>query len=190
MEFRYSHAVLLTGWLTVLAGCAAEIPVATIPPTPGPSFDPASVAVPDARPLAETTPFPETVPPPPAAGERNAFGGVTPAPLAAAWTAQQHNDVDSALSSLSEIHESNDPLTAWLASFVRVQVLLAAGRATEAEAALPEMSARELSWIGHDLNSQALRGEVLVWIGDFEAAQHVLSTVLYRTEAWRPAGSV
>ena len=52
------------------------------------------------------------------------------------------------------------------------------------------MSARELSWIGHDLNSQALRGEVLVWIGDFEAAQHVLSTVLYRTEAWRPAGSV
>ena len=185
MEFRYSLAVLLIVWLTVLGGCAAEIPVATIPPLPGPSFDPASITVPDARPLTETTPFPEIVSPPPAAGERNAFGGVTPAPLAAAWIAQQRNDVDSALSSLSEIYESDDPLTAWLASFVRVQVLLAAGRAAEAEAALPELSARELSWIGHDLNTQALRGEVLVWIGDFEAARHVLSTVLYRTEAWR-----
>ena len=40
------------------------------------------------------------------------------------------------------------------------------GRATEAEAALPELPARELSWIGHDLNSQTLRGEVLAWIGD------------------------
>jgi len=50
---------------------------------------------------------------------------------------------------------------------------------------LPELSAHELSWIGHDLNNQALRGEMLVWIGDFETARHVLSTELHRTEAWR-----
>ena len=185
MYYRHSPAVLLTIWLIVLGGCATEIPVVAIPPAPGSSFDPASITVPDARPLAEATVFPGTVPPPPSAGERNAFGGVTPAPLAAAWAAQQRNDTESALNVLAQIHESEDPLNAWLASFVRVQVLLTAGRAAEAEAALPELSERELSWIGHDLNSQALRGEVLVWIGDYEAARHVLSTVLYRTEAWR-----
>ncbi len=156
-----------------------------IPPALGPSFDPATISLPNSRSHAEWTPFPDVVPAAPREGERNAFGGLTPAALATAWDAQLRNDIDTGLQALAELDDSSDPLTAWLAGFIRVQMLLASGRAAEAKAELPQMATREIAWIGHDLNSEALRGEVLVWIGDFEAARFALASVLHRTAAWR-----
>ena len=59
------------------------------------------------------------------------------------------------------------------------------GRASEAEQLIPELRRREQTWIGHDLNSRALHGELMVWIGDFAHALEELSEVYRNTKDWR-----
>ncbi len=55
-------------------------------------------------------------------------------------------------------------------SYSRVRTLIAAGRAADAEALLPETERLELAYFGTNLGARSLRGEARFWLGDHEAA--------------------
>jgi hypothetical protein len=171
----------------LLTACAVEVPTPLIPEDYSAEESLEAVTPPPAVTMGDAVAFPSKLAALPASGDKNAFGGITSAPMAAALGGMFAGDIAAVESAVRLIDTAADstPLEKWWSLFVRVQALVAEGRAAEAEGLIPDLAARETAWIGNDLNSRALQGEVLVWIGDLVSARRVLEATYRRTSAWR-----
>lgn len=107
----------------------------------------------------------------PGEGEVNSFNfRVTPT-LARVNEAFLAGEYDAALVHLDTAAlEADDDLERWFVSYSRARTLLAAGRAADAEALLPETERLEMAYFGTNLGARALRGEARFWLGDYDAA--------------------
>lgn len=107
----------------------------------------------------------------PGEGEVNSFNfKVTPA-LARVNEAFIAGDYEAALNGLDDAAaEADDPLERWFVSYSLARTLIAAGRAADAEAMLPETEKLERAYFGTNIGARSLRGEARFWLGDYEAA--------------------
>lgn len=107
----------------------------------------------------------------PGDGDINSFNFQVSPTLAAVNEAFISGDYRVALEQLDRAAtEAGDPLEQWFVSYSRVRTLIAAGRAADAEALLPETERSELAYFGTNLGARSLRGEARFWLGDHEAA--------------------
>lgn len=142
---------------------------------------------PDATPLAKLQDFSKVKIRPIKKGKKHSFGERYSEEMAKAVQALYRSDLPGVRESLTLIDSNKDttPLESWWGLFTYAQTLLAVGRASEAEQLIPELREREQAWIGHDLNSRALHGELMVWIGDYVPALEELGAVYRSTKDWR-----
>ena len=142
-----------------------------------------------ARPLApgETSPLPTGPVEMPRAGVLNAYGIEVTPDLETAYDAYLGGDTNTALTALEGAEKAADgnAVLAWHLSALRVQVLIAAGRAADAERELARTAKRERAAFGRDVFTRSLEGETLVWIGDHDRAAAVLMPVAEELKYWR-----
>ncbi|MBO6784012.1 MAG: CHAT domain-containing protein [Alphaproteobacteria bacterium] len=140
-----------------------------------------------ARPLAagEASPLPVADVEMPRAGDENAYGIKVPQDLQTAYDAFLAGDTAAALAALERVGAGDDRRLAWHLSALRAQVLIAAGRAADAERELDRTELLEQAAFGNTVFARALRGEALVWIGDFDRAVDVLTPVVEELRDWR-----
>ncbi len=146
------------------------------------------------RPLepGESSPLPEAAVEMPRAGEENAFGIDVSKDLEQAYDAFLAGDTVAALAAIDRVSSNgsdDDARLAWHLSALRAQVLIAAGRAADAERELDRTETLEQAAFGRTVFARALRGEALVWIGDFDRAIDVLTPVAEELQDWRLATS-
>ena len=141
----------------------------------------------DATPLAKLQDFSKVKIRPIKKGKKHSFGERYSEGMAKAVQALYQSDLSGVRESLTLIDSDKDttPLESWWGLFTYAQTLLGVGRASEAEQLIPELREREQAWIGHDLNSRALHGELMVWIGDYVPALEELGAVYRSTKDWR-----
>lgn len=107
----------------------------------------------------------------PGEGEINSFNFKVSPALAAVNQAFLAGEYEAALNHLGQAaDEADTPLKRWFVSYSRVRILIAAGRAADAEAMLPETEKLELAYFGTNLGVRALRGEARFWLGDYDGA--------------------
>lgn len=142
---------------------------------------------PDATPLAKLQDFSKVKIRPIKKGKKHSFGERYSEGMANAVQALHRSDLPAARESLTLLDSDKETsiLESWWGLFTYAQTLLAVGRASEAEQLIPELREREQAWIGHDLNSRALHGELMVWIGDYGLALKELGAVYRSTQDWR-----
>jgi tetratricopeptide (TPR) repeat protein len=112
--------------------------------------------------------------------------GVSVTPdLKLAYETYLGGDVEAAFQALEQAESKpSDAGLSWQISFLKAQVLIMMGRAADAEAELETTSRREIAFIGHNWNSRALRGEVKLWLEDFENAKRDLYQVIKAAGNW------
>lgn len=145
------------------------------------------------RPLAEgeTAPLPAGKVTMPRAGTQNAYGISVSKDLEVAYDAYLAGDSAAALAAVAQAESDagGDDALAWHLSALRVQILIAAGRAADAETELKRTEILERQVFSRDIFARALRGEALVWNGDYERAVEVLAPVAGALKDWRlPTG--
>lgn len=141
-----------------------------------------------ARPLApgEKAELPKAAFALPKAGGNTAYGApVTPA-LQQAVAAYLDGDGRRALAELQRESEAGlSALSRWERSALKAQVLIMMGRAADAETAIDASAALERQVFNRDLFARALRGEALVWGGDYDRAVETLAPVAAALADWR-----
>ena len=122
----------------------------------------------------------------PRAGKKNSYNLVVSPELEVAYDTYLGGDGERALAALRQA-DAKDPsnLRAWHHSFLRAQVLIMMGRASDALDELAETAQREVAFTGSDLNSRALRGEAKLWLGDYRGAMTDFWRVAVALEDWR-----
>jgi tetratricopeptide (TPR) repeat protein len=125
---------------------------------------------------------PQLIPP---VGKNNVYGiSVTPE-LKLAYETYLGGNAEQAFKALEQAEsKSSDPGMLWQISFLKAQVLIMMGRAADAEVELETTSKREMTFIGHNWNSRALRGEVRLWLEDYENAKQDLFQVVKAAGDW------
>ncbi len=121
----------------------------------------------------------------PMAGEKNAYGIYVTPELELAYNTYLGGDGEKALGALiSAEKKGGDAGFLWQISFLKVQIMIMMGRAADAEEELVKTSEREIAFIGNNLNSRALSGEVNVWAGDYDKARSDFVAVLKALGSW------
>ncbi len=135
--------------------------------------------------VAENTPLPDSALPTLEAGDINTYGIKVTNGLEKAYRAFLAGDGEKALVYIdAEAKQAEDPGLKWQLSFLKVQILLMMGKGGDAEAELIETAQLETNFIGHDLNTTALRAEVKTWLGDYKGALHDLALVIHAIGNW------
>lgn len=193
MAYRPITIIFLAAF--AIAACSPkEVAVSVAQPVepagPAVSTDPEiTLAGLTARPLkdGEAAPLPASGVTMPRAGTQNAYGITVSKNLENAYDAYLSGDSSAALQAIkrAEAESAGAPLLAWHLSVLRVQVLIAAGRAADAEVELAKTEILERRVFSRDIFSRALRGEALVWTGDYERAIEVLTPVAQAVKDWR-----
>lgn len=94
-------------------------------------------------------------------------------------------DGDKALQAIENIFaSSHDDKMLWQASFLRVQVLIMQGLGSDALSEIDICTKYEKRSFNSNLNCTALRGELNVWLEDYEAAKKDASSVLLTIGDW------
>lgn len=181
----------LAGFL-LLAGCAPQ-PVA-LPDVGGDAFLAMSEAPGQddfrlAR-LAVPVPphFPDDLALAPDAGDEDAFGVEVSPDLAESYRAALALETDRALAALDRhlSRTAQNPVIAWHGAQMRAKLLIAGGRAAEAEELLVNRVAPlEREAFGHDLSATALLGEAALWLGDYTTAEIQYQAVLSAIGDWQ-----
>lgn len=121
----------------------------------------------------------------PRVGKSNMYGISVTADLKLAYETYLGGDPEQALKALQQAElKSADPGMLWQTSFLKAQVLIMMGRAADAEVELETTSKREVHFIGHNWNSRSLRGEVRLWLEDYENAKQDLFQVVKAAGNW------
>lgn len=185
------RAVLASLAVLFLSACASKVPVTIADSSAVAEAGNAEELLSRlaARPLApgKTGSMPKQPLAMPRAGSTNAFGmAVTPA-LEKAYDAHFAGDGAAALAALdSEPNVTALPVKdRWHRSSLRAQVLIMMGRSADAEAELDRSAALEKEAFGRDIFTRALRGEVMVWLGEYDRAVNVLAPVAADVADWR-----
>lgn len=118
-------------------------------------------------------------------GEQNLYDITVTKDLKAAYDGYLNGDGDSALKALKRISStSKDPKMLWQASFLKAQVLIMMGLGDDALEEIPTCSKYEKESFNSNLNCIALRGELNVWLEDYEGAKKDASSVLLTIGDW------
>ncbi|MBA4393703.1 MAG: hypothetical protein C0407_09145, partial [Desulfobacca sp.] len=121
----------------------------------------------------------------PAVGTQNIYGLTVTPELKLAYETYLGGDGEAALKALEQAEaKPNGAGMAWQNSFLKAQILIMMGRAADAEVELETTAKREVAFVGHNLNSRALRGEIKVWLEDYEAAKRDLFQVVQAVGNW------
>jgi CHAT domain-containing protein len=121
----------------------------------------------------------------PASGEKNSYGIKITPELELAYNTYLGGDGEKALLALKKAEQKGGSKGfLWQISFLKSQILIMMGRAADAEQELLTTSEREIAFIGNNLNSRALRGEIKVWIGDYKGAKSDFVQVLKALGNW------
>lgn len=195
LKMSFHPITILVVAAFIIAACTPkEVAISVAQPvdTPGPtaSIDPEkTLARLTTRPLkgGEAAPLPAGSVTMPRAGTQNAYGIPVTKNLENAYDAYLSGDSTTALQAIERAaaESAGSPLRTWHLSVLRVQVLIAAGRAADAEAELARTETFERQVFSRDIFTRALRGEALVWTGDYERAVEVLAPVAQAVKDWR-----
>jgi len=121
----------------------------------------------------------------PEIGKQNIYGITVTPELKLAYETYLGGDGEAALKALERAEaKANDPGMAWQISFLKSQVLIMMGRAADAEVELESTSKKEIAFIGHNWNSRALRGEIEIWLEDYDSAKRDLFQVVQAAGNW------
>ena len=184
--------IFLLSLVCFFSGCA-NVPLPPLKPLPDPDLATKKALLREleqGRPPAHhssvaPTPLParsQLIPP---VGKNNAYGiSVTPE-LKLAYETYLGGDAEQAFKALEQAEsKSSDPGLLWQISFLKAQVLIMLGRAADAEVELETTSQREMIFIGHNWNSRALRGEVRLWLEDYQSAKQDMFQVVKAAGDW------
>lgn len=118
-------------------------------------------------------------------GDTNLYGIKITKELKVAYDGYLNGDGDKALSALAQISKtSDDPKMLWQASFLKIQTLIMMGLSDDALEEVNICTKYEKQSFNSDLNCIALRGELNVWLEDYEAAKKDASSVLLTIGSW------
>ncbi|MBU3915329.1 CHAT domain-containing protein [bacterium] len=121
----------------------------------------------------------------PKAGDKSVFGFTITKELELAFSTYLGGDGEAALKALHHAETTSlNPGFLWQVSFLRAQVLVMMGQAANAEAELKKTSKLEAAFVGHNLNTMALRGEVKIWLEDYDGAFHDFAQVVKAIGTW------
>lgn len=121
----------------------------------------------------------------PVAGDTTPLGVRVDEKLEIAFKSYLGGDGRKALMGLDRLLiDSKDSAVLWQASFLKAQILLMMGLASDAEEELERTSQLEVTYFGSDLNALALKGEVKVWLEDYEGALKDFATVIKEVGTW------
>lgn len=134
----------------------------------------------------EPTPLPMKKGLIPPVGVKNAYGVEVTPELKLAYETYLGGDYEQAMKALDQAEQKGgDAGMLWQISFLRAQVLILMGRAADAEVELDKKTSQlEIKFIGSNWNSRALRGEVKLWLYDYEGAKHDLYQVVNAAGNW------
>lgn len=134
----------------------------------------------------EPTPLPMKKGLIPPEGVKNAYGVEVTPELKLAYETYLGGDYEQAMKALDQAErKGGDAGMLWQISFLRAQVLILMGRAADAEVELDQKTSQlEIKFIGSNWNSRALRGEVKLWLYDYEGAKHDLYQVVNAVGDW------
>jgi tetratricopeptide (TPR) repeat protein len=184
----FSRLLLGTAALSLLAGCATPVAVPAVGPLAEPPAGsaltvPAGTAAGIEVPAAPGDFAKAWAPLKP--GERLITGIVLTPLLADVLDLQGRGQLDEAVRRLATAPPPQDPLLRWYMAALRVHLLNLGGRASEAEAAVPEVARLEVALRGSDLVARALRGDARARLGDHAAAVGDYESVLAALGGWR-----
>lgn len=121
----------------------------------------------------------------PPVGKENVYGIPVTPELKLAFETYLGGDLEQALKALEQAEaKPNDAGMSWQISFLKAQILIMMGRAADAENELETTSKREIAFIGHNWNARALRGEIKLWLEDYEEAKRDLFQVVRAAGNW------
>ncbi len=121
----------------------------------------------------------------PRTGDTTPLGVKVTKELAFAFDSYLGGDGEKALSGLSGLSKSSsDPAVLWQASFLKAQILLMMGRAAAAEEVLESTARLEKAHFGSDLNTLALKGEVKIWLEDYDGALKDFAQIVKTIGTW------
>ncbi|MFA5826548.1 MAG: hypothetical protein WC825_11350, partial [Gallionellaceae bacterium] len=121
----------------------------------------------------------------PPLGVENAYSVVVTPELKLAYETYLGGDYEQAMKALNQAEQKGgDAGMLWQISFLRAQILILMGRAADAEVELEKTSQLEIKFVGHNWNSRALRGEVKLWLYDYEGAKRDLFQVVNAAGNW------
>lgn len=121
----------------------------------------------------------------PSVGEKNPYGVIITPELELAYNTYLGGDGEIALKALDAAEaQATEPRTTWQISFLRVQILMMMGRSADAEVEIERTMIREKVFMGHSMNSLALRSSISIWLGDYARAKEDAVTVLIGIGDW------
>ncbi|MFH2130893.1 MAG: CHAT domain-containing protein [bacterium] len=136
-------------------------------------------------PTAAFSPIPSHKIEMPKKGDTTPLGVHITSELETAFNSYLGGDGEKALAGLASLSDSNDdPAVLWQASFLKAQILLMMGRAADAEAELETTTRLEIAAFGADLNALALKGEVKVWLEDYDGALADFAQIIKVIGTW------
>jgi len=185
------NAILIGLAATFMSACASEVPVSIADSSSVVGQEDAEELLGRlaAQPLlsGKTGRIPQQPLMMPRAGSTNAFGMLVSAELQDAYDAHLAGDGAAALAALGDESDTFAlPVKErWHRSSLRAQVLIMMGRSADAEAELERSAALEQEAFGQDIFTRALRGEAMVWLGEYDRAVDVLAPVAAEVAGWR-----
>ena len=118
-------------------------------------------------------------------GDKNLYGIEITKDLKIAYDAYLNGDGDKALKALDKISKtSDDDKILWQSSFLKIQTLIMMGLGDDALTEIDTCTKYEKKVFKSDLNCISLRGELNVWLEDYEAAKKDASDVLLTVGSW------
>ncbi|MBI2267071.1 MAG: CHAT domain-containing protein [Armatimonadetes bacterium] len=131
-------------------------------------------------------PLPDTPVHLPRSGQKDSFGVKVTPDLEIAYRSAFLGGDGRSLEAIERLEKTLlDDKGRWLVSALRAQTYLRLGRAADAEIELEETSRREIRYMGTNVYSRALRGEVRLWLADYEGAVRDLAQVAEAMGSWR-----
>ncbi len=135
--------------------------------------------------IAAHSPIPSEPLEMPQEGDTTPLGVEVTRELEVAFNSYLGGDGEKALAGLDALSGSNkDSAVLWQTSFLKAQIFLMMGKAADAEEELETTSKLEIDHFGSDLNALALKGEVKIWLEDYEGALKDFAQVVKTIGAW------
>jgi len=118
-------------------------------------------------------------------GEENLYGIMVTPLLKQVYDGYLNGDGIKALKAIEKIsQQSKDPKMLWQTSFLKVQTLIMMGLGDDALNETKRCMALEEKSFGGNLNCTALRGELYVWLEEYDKAKHDAFNVLGTIGKW------
>jgi len=121
----------------------------------------------------------------PEVGKKNIYGITITPELKLAYETFLGGNGEEAMKALEKAEaRSGDPGILWQISFLKAQVLIMMGRAADAEIELETTAKREIAFVGFNWNTRALRGEIKLWLEDYEGVKRDMLQVVQAAGHW------